>query len=179
MALLVIGPSGVGKSTAIAFASRSLDECRFVQLDRITRDLGRERGLIGATEGINALRQRLRNDEAFLRIGQHAVEQLDHQDGGLLVVDVGAGFLDASSVREWLRESTSVALLAPCEVVHGRIVRGRTDPRSLTEYAAQEYTEQRRSLYAQATYSVNADCPEDELGSRFVRLLVGVASIPG
>jgi hypothetical protein len=97
MALLVIGPSGVGKSSALDFAAQSLKECRFVCLDALARDLGRERGLIGGGEGVNALRQKLRDDDEFLRLGTCSVERLDPQDRGLLVVDVGAGFLDAPS----------------------------------------------------------------------------------
>jgi shikimate kinase len=165
MPLLVIGPSGVGKSSALQFVARSVDECRFRCLDGLARDLGRERGLIGENEGVNALRQKLRDDDEFLRLGRDAIERLEPVDGGLLIVDVGAGFLDATSVSEWLRRQTSVALLAPCEVVHRRIVQSRADQRSLSEYADQEYSEQRRALYAQATYTINADCEADCNGS--------------
>jgi shikimate kinase len=174
MALLVIGPSGVGKSSALGLAAQSLDECRFVFLDDLARDVGRERGLIHGTEGVNELRQTLQDDDMFLRLGSCAIERLEP----LLVVDVGAGFLDAPSVAKWLREQSSVALLAPCEVVHRRIVRSRTDRRSLAEYATQEHSERRRALYALATYTVNADCAADELGARFIKLLDGVANYP-
>src|SRR5258708_2014594 len=108
MSLLVIGPSGVGKSSALQFAARSLAESRFRCLDGLARDLGRERGVIGENEGVNALRQQLRDDDEFLRLGRDAVERLEPLDGGLLIVDVGAGFLDATSVSKWLREQVSV-----------------------------------------------------------------------
>jgi len=48
-------------------ASRTCDECRFASLDRLTRDLAQEQNLIGQSEGVNDLRQKLRDDEEFLR----------------------------------------------------------------------------------------------------------------
>jgi shikimate kinase len=178
MAVLVVGPSGVGKSSALHYAAQSLGKCRFASLDDLARDLGRERGLIGGSEGVITLRQQLGDDDQFLRLGIDAVERLERQDGGFLIVDVGAGFLDAPTVGAWLRHRTSVALLAPCEVVHRRIVQARADQRSLTEYAAQEYSERRRALYAHAIYTVNADCTLTELGVRFLKLLVGLVNQP-
>ena len=100
MAIVVIGPSGVGKSSALDYAARSLNECRFASLDRLTRDLGRERKLIGESEGINDLRQKLGDDEEFMRLGSYAVERLEGECGGHVVVDIGAGFLDASSAGD-------------------------------------------------------------------------------
>jgi hypothetical protein len=54
MAVLVIGPSGVGKTTALGYAARLLSECRLESLDRLAAELGRERGLIAEGQGVNA-----------------------------------------------------------------------------------------------------------------------------
>jgi hypothetical protein len=81
MAVLVIGPSGVGKSSALGYAARSLGMCRFASLDHLARDQGREHGVIGGSSGVNALRHKLGNDDVFLQFGTNAMERLEQQDG--------------------------------------------------------------------------------------------------
>lgn len=135
--------------------------------------------MIGESEGVNALRKKLLDDEEFLKLGLYAFERLESEDGGLLVLDIGAGFLDAPSASAWFRHHTLVALLAPAEVVHRRLIEARRDERSFVAYEAQEFSTRRCGLCSQAAYTVNADCPTaDELGMRFLNLLIGLLSYP-
>jgi hypothetical protein len=97
--------------------------------------------------------------------------------GRTAVIDVGAGFLDAVRMSEWLSRHTSVALMAPVGVVYDRMRQRRPgDPRGFKDYADQEFSKDRMRLYRRATFSINADCETEELGRRFVRLLVGLVT---
>jgi hypothetical protein len=55
-----------------------------------------------------------------LRI-EAAAELVAEISGRAAVIDVGAGFLDAVRMGEWLSRNTSVALMAPVEVAYDRM----------------------------------------------------------
>jgi shikimate kinase len=180
MVVLVIGPSGVGKSSALKVAEAAVSNCVFASLDRLARDRGRQQRTIGSEQGVNDLRRKLGDDNQFLNVGIEAVNELvrvvPHKHH---VIDVGAGFMDASTVACWFRQHTLIALLAPPEVVYARIRQARGDGRTLEQYKDQEFSKARKALYQQAVYTINADCTSaEDLGSRLVSLLLGVANRP-
>ncbi len=180
MVVLVIGPSGIGKSSALKFAEVAIQSCVFASLDDLARDRGRSLKIIGPDEGVNALRQKLGDDNQFLRV---AIEAVTEFAGSIPdrhhVIDVGAGFLDADAVADWLRQHILIALVAPAEIVHARIKQARGDPRTLEQYKAQEFSTFRKALYRQAVYTINADCTSaEQLGGRFASLLLGVLNRP-
>src|SRR5262249_20296362 len=126
--ILLYGPSGVGKSTAIELASQHLPAVHFESLDRLARDLGRRTGLIQPDEGILDLSRTLGNADRLLEVGHQAVAELlgDRRDGPV-VLDIGAGFLDAKDMPNWLQSHTPVVMRAPVQVVYNRIVAARND----------------------------------------------------
>jgi hypothetical protein len=178
--VLVIGPSGVGKSSSLKIAEAAVPGCVFTSLDDLARDRGRSLGLIGSDEGVNALRQKLRNDNQFLSVAIEAANEFaSNAPGRHPVIDVGAGFMDASTVVDWFRQHTLIALLAPAEIVHARMRKARDDSRTLGQYKAQEFSTVRQGLYRQAIYTINADCASaEQLGCRLASLLLGIINRP-
>jgi shikimate kinase len=173
--ILLLGPSGVGKSTAMNFGHGILHDVTFVSLDRLARDLGRQRGIVRQDQGVQDLLRTLGHADPFLELGIEAATKLvaDAPERPA-VIDIGAGFLDASRMSEWLSRHTSVALMAPPEVVYDRMRQRRPDdPRGFKDYVVQEFSDDRMRLYRLSTYSINANCEKEELGWRFARLLVG------
>jgi shikimate kinase len=173
--VLVFGPSGVGKSTAIKCARDLLQSVVFESLDQLARDLGRERGIIQQGQGVRDLLHILGADD-FLGMGIDSLNQLlTNNPEQAAVIDVGAGFLDASKVGNWLATHMSVVLFASPEVAYERIRTARGDGRTFQQYSSQEFASARRRLYNQAQFSINAECESPEqLCQRFVRLLTGL-----
>jgi shikimate kinase len=180
VSVLVIGPSGVGKSAALRFAETSVSDCHFSSLDDLAQDRGRALKKIGSKEEVNDLRSKLNDDDEFLRLGVEAVDELV---AGVLrrhhVIDIGAGFMDAAAIADWFRQHTLIALLASPEVTHARIKQARDDKRTLEQYKAQEFSPARKALYGQAVYTINAECKSpEELGCRLTSLLLGILNRP-
>jgi len=176
--ILLYGPSGVGKSSAIVLASTQMSAVRFESLDQLAQDFGRRRRLIGPDQGILDLSNTLANADRLLEVGKEAVAELVGKGSRQVVVlDIGAGFLDAMDMPNWLRSNTPVVMMAPPKVVHDRIVAARNDQRSFAQYRAQEFSEDRLRLYHLAHFTMNADCSTVSLlGDRLVNLLRGLAT---
>jgi shikimate kinase len=140
--LLVIGPSGVGKSTYGAYAETAVSGCRFFDLDVLVRD----RAGLSASE----LLPQVGNDE-FLALCKEEVEILRQSHEGVALVAVGAGALQSALANNWLAEQPDilVAVVADPEEVYLRGER-RNRGRPLEEFRSTEYSTRRLALYALA-----------------------------
>jgi shikimate kinase len=175
--VLLLGPSGIGKSTAMESAKRIVLKTAFVDLDQLAENRGRMQGLIGPGESAEKLLVS-KGPNAFLQFGIDAASEftaraVEHA----VVIDVGAGFLAADQIGAWLNQHASVAFMSPMPVAYERMkLRRPSDPRRFGDYVAQEFSAARKKLYESTTYQINADCSAEELGQRLIRLLLGLVT---
>src|SRR5687768_909866 len=102
MIVLVVGPSGVGKSKSVEALATHLPGVRVEHLDLLAPRWARHFGILAENEGLQTLRERVQtqNDDPFLLAGLAAIGWLAVQHPGKhVVVDVGAGFLAAPLAR--------------------------------------------------------------------------------
>lgn len=175
--VLLFGPSGIGKSTAIKFANERIQGVIFEPLDALTKQLGRELKFIREDQGIRELQRAINNPDKFLELGIQAVNRLvANNPSQTVVIDVGAGFLDGSRISDWIANNISVVLCASSQVAYERIQTNRNDTRTFDEYREQEFAAHRERLYFQAQYKIDATCNAEQLGLRFIELLTGLIS---
>jgi shikimate kinase len=177
--ILIFGPSGVGKSTAIQYARQVLTGVVFLPLDHLARQRGLERELIGRDQGICELLDRVGADR-LLELAIEATTSLwENRIQRPVVIDVGAGFLDAAAVGKWLSGHTTIVFFAEPALVYDRMRAARGDQRTLAQYRSREFAPRRRRLYRQARFRIDADCGTPrELGERLVQLLHELLDTP-
>jgi hypothetical protein len=178
--VFLLGPSAIGNSTAMEYAKGMMPHTAFVELDQLAEKLGRTLGLISQNEGAEHLLVNQGRD-AFLQIGIDAASAFSREAvNRSVVIDVGAGFLDASKIGMWLSQYTSVALCAPPRIAYDRMrLRSSYDQRRFIDYMAQEFSTARTHLYEGTTYQINANCGAELLGQRLICLLVGLVTSAG
>ena len=131
--ILIFGPSGIGKSTAMRYARRVLPDVAFVPLDGLARDLGREREIISGNQGVCELLKKL-GANRFLELAIDSANRLtEKSEEGPAAIDVGAGFLDARRVGSWLAAHTNVVFAASPTVAYERIQGARQDTRTFEQ----------------------------------------------
>ena len=133
---LLIGPSGVGKSSLGEFASEGSFGCKFFDLDDI---VGRE---IYRTQG----------PEAFFVRSRSELENIKKANReSICLVAVGAGMLqfESEDVEELLGRHNTIAITAPPKEV---LLRNPYPNRSLDEFKKTEYSRRRKSMYESANF---------------------------
>lgn len=171
--VLVYGPSGIGKTTAIrAVVMTEISQAVFASLDDVTADLGRRHGLIGHDQGAGDLLPKLRAD-GFLGMGIKAAEELAERNRERFVVlDVGAGFLESKAAGSWLANQESIVFLASNEVAYARQrKRHPGETRTLEQYSRQEFSPHRLAFYNLAKHRVDAAGSEEDVSSSLRRIL--------
>jgi shikimate kinase len=155
MIVLLVGPSGVGKTSAYQAIEGRFAECVFRHLDGLASRWAMELNRI-EREDISLLRNYLADDELLLGIGLQAVGDLAGRNPGKpLIIDVGAGFQDAKSAAHLARLFTVVAIVGEPRVVYERAKCHRAESRTFEEYRDVEYSAHRISVYEQCRYSID------------------------
>lgn len=153
--VLVIGPSGIGKSSICCAVKDRLPECAFDHLDDLAARHAKELRII-TRANVHDLRSRLNDDERFLRIGLEAIRSLAAKLASkCLIVDVGAGFQVAPSARHLHKLYPLVAITASPEAAHRRFVQYRV-PRERDEFDRTEFSEHRSKVYDSAHHRIDA-----------------------
>ena len=112
MLILVVGPSGVGKSKLGEYAGQNMVNCHFFDLDKLVKER------TGCSTG--KLLPEIGND-AFLDLCCREVDILcDNCLEGLYIVAVGSRVLQSCHALEWLRQHSTLAITAPAEEVYKR-----------------------------------------------------------
>lgn len=162
MIVLVVGPSGVGKTTCCKAAKSRFPSVIFRSLDGLVAAWGVENGLIAAPR-IAMLSRRFANPELFLDIGLLAIGQLAGKyPGRHLVVDVGAGFQVATTAQHLHRLFRLIAITADPEVAYKRIKAERDDERTREQYLQYEYQPSRVAVYNSAQHAVDTSAQSVE-----------------
>jgi shikimate kinase len=163
MVVLLVGPSGVGKSTLGEYAGQKVANCQFRDLDRLVE----ERTGCSASKLLPDI-----GNDAFLALCCKEVEALcagcvDE----LCIVVVGSGALQSSHAPEWLRQHLTLAITAPAEEVYKRGGK-RNRARTCTEFEQTEYSPRRIEIYDSADYKLPVDgLSEQEAKDRFLELI--------
>lgn len=137
--VLLIGPSGAGKTVLGQQAAKQLGWA-FIEWDAYLAEYWQE-------PVVRAYRRL--GPEAFFRESLLLLEELQLECSTL--VDIGAGNLVGSAQSKEPLFSWSVFSLQLSVVeAYARIKQSRADPRTQAQYAAQEYSPDRRILYQRA-----------------------------
>jgi shikimate kinase len=145
MIVLVIGPSGVGKSDYARYAQHVLDDCECLDLDALVSEASGMR----ASELLPAI-----GNDRFLDVCRQQVDALANCAGGhLVLVPVGAGVLQSDGALTWLESHSGpvVTVIADPTEVYKRGGK-RNENRSLDQYIATEYSPQRQAIYRSASH---------------------------
>lgn len=143
MVVLLVGPSGVGKSSLGRFACEGLPNCEFYDLDDLIKKNN-------AGESASSVLKRLGADgffdqsrRAILQVEANCIDQV-------CVVAVGAGTLQSPQCREFLEKFPTISIWAPPEEVLCRNPLGRG--REITEYKSTEYSTYRERIYKDSRF---------------------------
>jgi adenylate kinase len=154
--VMVVGPSGVGKSTACNAISGNFPNCLFVEMDQLTAEWAARIGLVEVGANVQLVRDKLSDDQLFFALGMQAVGELAGRDQERhVVVDVGAGFQDARSAVNLHKLFPTIAVITTPDVAYRRIVESRGDTRSFHGYSAAEFCSRRRSVYEHAAWRID------------------------
>ena len=115
MIVLIVGPSGVGKTTASQAVKPELPSCVFESLDDLAA--GWAYGTRILPQADVHLLYRMLKAEKFLEAGLHAIADLaTRNENRPLVIDVGAGFQVAAGARELHKRHPCITITAAPEV---------------------------------------------------------------
>lgn len=148
MMLLIVGPSGVGKSTLGLGAKNGIALYEFQDLDNLVKSR------TGKSAG--KLLPEIKND-AFLELCRHEVIVLETKySSKLCAVAVGAGALQSDHALEWLSGYQTLAITAPAGEVFARGGE-RNKNRTLAQFEETEYSSRRLEIYDSAAHKVAVD----------------------
>jgi shikimate kinase len=163
MIVLIVGPSGIGKSQACKAAEKHFSDSNvvFADLDELVGVWGFNGSLIAKNEA-QLLREKTADDNLFLGLGLFLIGKLESEyPKRHLVVDVGAGFQAASAAKALHRIFHVIAITATPDVAHERIKTDRGDARSIEDYESDEYRSDRVAVYESANHTIETSMQDE------------------
>ena len=153
--ILIVGPSGVGKTSAYQAIQERFPNCVARHLDGLASDWAVELGWFPVAS-VSLLRSHINDDQLFLAFGLESIGMLASRNPQMhLVIDVGAGFQDARSAENLHRIHDVISITADPLVVYRRICNHRGEKRSFEDYKAQEFSERRIKVYSQTRHLID------------------------
>lgn len=167
MAVVVIGPSGVGKTTYGQHAAEQIERCRFVDLD----------AAVSASTGCPAgvLLPRIGSENFAILSGAVLLNIAHAPDAdSSLVVAVGAGSLESTRAADWLFRFPTITVIArPNQVFERGGLRNAS--RNLEQFEATEFSNARQCLYDRADQKLDvSDLSLEEAQARFTQIVRAV-----
>lgn len=154
--VLIVGPSGIGKSSSLDRIKHNYPDCAFGNLDDLASIRGVELQLIDA-QCIHTLRRHLNDDQLLLAFGMQTVGEFSARNGDKhVIVDVGAAFQDARSAQYLYRIHAVIALTADPDEAFERFVQNR-QPRDREEFLQREFSGHRKLVYANANRVIDTN----------------------
>ncbi len=171
MIILVVGPSGVGKSSTCISAAPLFPDVGFHDLDGLAAKYGEEKGIIQEANA-GQLFGKLK-PEGYLNVGLLLINELAARDPSKhLVLDVGAGFQVAPSAVNLHLKYPIIAITATLGAAYQRIVQHRKDKRSIDHYKRDEFSLQRNAVYDSALHKIDStNAIPEQTRLEFIRIL--------
>lgn len=162
--ILLLGPSGIGKTTVIKHLQKKLKSVQAISLDNIAHRHAKTLGVISATDNLNALIDALEQDrERLFTFGIEALEAYCNQmDDQPVLVDVGTGFLDAPSSLAWVHQHQSISLITDQACAYERFRKQRKLDITYEQYIATQYRPSRISIYNKAAVVIRSDSIDEK-----------------
>jgi hypothetical protein len=158
MIVLLVGPSAVGKTSAFQAVESQCPDAVFRHLDGLAAEYAKRHGWI-ADEDVHVLREHAKNDDHFLAIGLQAIADLAARtEGKHLIIDVGAGFQEATYATRLPYYYPAIALIASQDVVYRRWRRLPNNTLSIEQFSEREFSERRRALYGRCQHQIDTTC---------------------
>ena len=155
MIVLIVGPSGVGKTITYKAVEPQFPDAIFRHLDGLAAQWAFQHGIIDR-ECVTLLDRTINTPSLFHSIGLFAIGKLSGENPGKhLVIDFGAGFQVAPTAAHLYRLFPVIAITAAPEVAYKRIKEARNDARTIDQYRQQEFSSNRVSVYNSAQDSVD------------------------
>ncbi len=144
---LVIGPSGVGKSSALKIIKSYGDISVFFLDDEIRENNGES--------CISKYLEQIGNKK-FFRESIDLIEQIKGEsESSIILIDVGAGSIDWEGCIDDFLNYQIIVLTADKQVLYSRICNKQNNARSFDEYVASEFKPHKLDLYNKAKYLIN------------------------
>ena len=171
MIVLVVGPSGVGKSSTCELAARHFPQVVFRDLDGLAARCGFEMGIIQEVRA-SLLFGKI-GPERYLEVGLQSINKLAAEFSNQhLVIDVGAGFQVAPSAIKLHLQYPIIAITASLRAAHQRIVLNRGDKRSMDHYKQFEFSPHRIAVYDSARHKIDTtSATPEQTRVEFMRIL--------
>jgi shikimate kinase len=169
MIVLVIGPSGVGKSTLVGLVKVLFTDFEFCHLDDEAADYAHRNGLISHpdVQMIVAF-----GWERFLEIGKESLNELAASTSRHLVVDVGAGFLQTNAFIPLLQQFPSICISGSKEAAHQRCSLRKNERRDFAEYCSIEFSKSRLTMYGLCHHTIDTThLTEEQSAEKLSRIL--------
>ncbi len=161
---LIIGPSGVGKTSAINNLIPSDKLLKFT-LDSIIKVDDKE-------PSISKYFSRIGN-KAFFERSIEAIEKLKSQNhNNTILIDVGAGSFDWPGCVETYLKYAIISLTGDREILYNLILNRQNEKRSLDQYIASEFMPHKAELYDKAQFKIDTSNIDLEVVSLKVSNLV-------
>jgi shikimate kinase len=138
MLILLIGPSGVGKTKLGEYAGKTLN-FKFYNLDEYIKPK------------INCWDNGWQ--EKYFDYSRQEVEKIKSENNDYSIVDVGAGTIDSKRSRDWLKNFKTISITAPSKEVFER----NKYWRDFTGFKEREYSSYRRRIYDSASFKFQVD----------------------
>jgi shikimate kinase len=147
--VLVIGPSGVGKSALCNHYCKLNSTVQYFDLDDFIKDYYNEHSL-------NEFRSRI-GEEKFWQVSRESIEVIRSMPltGRVKLIDVGAGSIHNPISHSWYQSQVIILLYSEPESLYHRLSEKKKNGRSLSAYMKDEYSVERLLLYGNTKLKID------------------------
>lgn len=142
---LLIGASGVGKSTAAEIVSKKTNISVF-DLDKILKE--KNNG-----ESISALLPKI-GDQSFFNFSKISIEEIQESNDSDCLIVIGAGSINFKPSHVWYKQQNLISLFGNPNIIYERSDRKQHHPK-IEGYIESEFNPARENLYLNSKYPID------------------------